>query len=443
MWIINATAGEDRSPWDFAGQSHPEMTVFEFTPYGSGSGIYDYSKNPLHNRVSVFDAVVSSAAFFDSQQKNFTDPPLRNIASLGMKLSTLNWGSSYRNPNASPIHNVLHHALPWPLYYFHKFNAGSDSNYIHLSDGGMSEDLGVYSLVRRGVPNIIISDHSADRGGAMADVCRLKKILQDSGDKNAENEPKFYLHIPALHDLDKVCEAKQNIGYDIYNWQFPILLGCISSVDPKQIGNNNAYQYQCEKPSDSNDYYARVFVIKPSLGEAAMAEKIREIANDCPKGNTASVECKNSLIKHTTFLEAGESYKLENLVDVPISNPWLFEEKLPRELVIFILNNSFDRDKTDRNDGCPYFPQNSTVSMTANSSPWLYGAYRELGRYYARQLGWFFSGDNYQQIFEKKYMDVIRYQAEYSSMDHQPYNPNLFSSTKAGEKKDCMGLNAN
>ncbi|MCF7964581.1 MAG: patatin-like phospholipase family protein [Methylobacter tundripaludum] len=42
LWIINTTAGEDRSPWDFTPQAAPEMTVFEFTPYGYGSGTYGY-----------------------------------------------------------------------------------------------------------------------------------------------------------------------------------------------------------------------------------------------------------------------------------------------------------------------------------------------------------------------------------------------------------------
>lgn len=70
MWIINTTAGEDRSPWDFKKALPPELTVFEFTPYSSGSGLYGYQNKLLHAKLSPVEAVVASAAFFDSQQKN-------------------------------------------------------------------------------------------------------------------------------------------------------------------------------------------------------------------------------------------------------------------------------------------------------------------------------------------------------------------------------------
>lgn len=73
MWIINTTSGEDRTPWDWKDAQSPQLTVFEFTPYRSGSGLFGYKDKPLHDKVSPFNAVVASAAFFDSQQKIATN----------------------------------------------------------------------------------------------------------------------------------------------------------------------------------------------------------------------------------------------------------------------------------------------------------------------------------------------------------------------------------
>ena len=49
----------------------------------------------------------------------------------------------------------------------------------------------------------------------------------------------------------------------------------------------------------------------------------------------------------------------------------------PSELFGFLTAN---RDKTSEN-GKPIFPQHSTVFTTLDSSPWIYGAYRELAKW--------------------------------------------------------------
>lgn len=430
MWIINATAGEDRTPWDFKSQQDPELTVFEFTPYGSGSGIYGYDNPP--DWLSPFEAVIASAAFLDSQQKNVSKPPLRNLFSAFMELSTLNWGSSYINPKASWPNVAIHEILPWPLYYFHKFNAGSDSMYLHLSDGGQSEDLGAYSLIRRKLSKIIISDHSHDRAGLMDDVCRLKVTLGKNG---------LYLHIPGLKNFDMVCSPKENQngdklhGYDIFNWDHPVLLGCVTS-NKDEI---NCIRSVTEK--DSNYYFAQLFIIKPALADKKLKSAITDVASICrikDKDGSITEECRNVVSSKCEFLMANSIYlPQKNVQFIDSDNPWKFEDYQSCELLGFIVENAFKGLGINSTDGCPHFPQYSTITMTLKSSPWMYGASRELGRRYARQLGWFFQAD--KAINDSRFIEALRFQADHPIEDKITI-PKFMNAAKSGEPRDCSEL---
>lgn len=382
LWIINTTAGEDRSPWDFSGQGAPEKTVFEFTPYGHGSGTYGYHLAELKD-ITPLDAVKSSAAFLDSQQKSELPMPLRKgLAAPLMDVFTLNWGRSYVNPEISPANLAIHHLLPWPLYYLHRFNAGRDSAFIHLSDGGQSENLGAYSLIRRGVDTIIISDHSYDRAGRMDDVCRLKEELYKLG---------YTVILPGLPDLDRVClNADDKQGYDIFNWKHPILLGCI-------VGN--AEKHNCSRMSDhwdreSGSYFARIFLIKPALAD----DKLRDALLKMSSGKRDRKDAVGNVIRELCLADQGHT----------LNTPWRFKGGLSCELIWFMHNNSFDKGAVNSNDGCPEFPQYSTVNMTLNSSPWIYGASRELGDYYSRQLSWFYNGKELNVV---RFNEVLEFQS--------------------------------
>ena len=51
----------------------------------------------------------------------------------------------------------------------------------YLSDGGHSDNLGAYSLIKRGIENIIISDAEADPDGKLGGLKRLVKQLENEG----------------------------------------------------------------------------------------------------------------------------------------------------------------------------------------------------------------------------------------------------------------------
>lgn len=448
LWIINATAGEDRVPWS-VGQKAFRFTSFEFSPYGSGSHLFGYSRHSL-GELLPWQAALASAAFLDSQQRVF-NPKLNSTANVLMRTFTFDWGHSIPNNRVSWWKHAFHKILPWPLYLGHGRSGNSADNHvkIRLSDGGQSENLGAYALIQRNLPIMILSDHSADRSGRMGDLCRLKNGLEnESGDKG-----RLYVIVPGLKKLEQVC-AEEDIGYDIFKWQHPILLGCITS---------NSKDANCSgvKGSDRH-HFQKIFIIKPAIpdsnakleiGKALARKSLVKIRSKCENKAQGGKECVETLREVCFQLPAGKPY-LPPVMGFPVSeNPWRYESHISCELLGFMINNALiketsddgtseyvsNKEGTNKNDGCPYFPQSSTVDITTNSSPFLYGAYRELGRYYARQLGWFFGGESEHRplndaTMQSRYDSVLAYQWKHPMEPAPIFGPD----EKAGVSGACL-----
>jgi hypothetical protein len=382
LWIINATAGEDRSVFDRGDQKPFYLSAFEVNPYRYGSGLYGYKLGHLAG-LTPAKAVLSSAAFLDSQQKVEAEPPLRNLYNAGQKLAALDWGLSFPNPNnTSDTLYGLHYVLPFPLYHVDRLVDASKSTFIHLSDGGMSENLGAYALVRRGVSNLIISDHAQDREGWMADVCRLKSGLKAQG---------LILLLPGLSSLDKQCEivAKEITGYDIYAWEHPVLVGCIVSAT---LANSN-----CENlPTNLNNeqYAAHLFLIKPALGTKSMRAQLQSISGACSQGSNETCQ---KIISHACTTPNDNN-------DSP-----MWQGALPPSCEVYaFISINFANSDGMASDGCPNFPQYGTVALTMDSSPWIYGAMRDLAAYYTKRVNWFFTEGG--ALIEDRFRDELRYQ---------------------------------
>ena len=319
LWIINTTAGENRFLLNFEAPSPLSYTSYEITPFGAGSGQYDYceyngkcvsagTSEPINQKYDehlprvgkVTDAVIMSAAFFDEQQRVFS-PRLNGIFKPIQSLLTLNWGYSLKNPRVSDANQLVHKILPWPFYYWHGFN-GADSVNVRMSDGGQSENLGAYALIRRKVSDIIISDHSQDRSGQMSDICILKNNLQQF-----QSEP-LYLHVPGLKNLEDVCKGKEvtpgyKLGYNIFEWNNPILLGCVSKS--KEVNS-------C---TDEAMVQNRLYIIKPAVPEPNL--KLTELGNYLPRDiEQQRLDCKQ--IKNNSSYRPNEDG----------STTWLSEKEL-------------------------------------------------------------------------------------------------------------------
>jgi hypothetical protein len=392
LWIINTTAGEDRSVLDIGKRKPFYLSAFEIDPYQHGSGLYGYHQG-APDSLPPFKAVLSSAAFSDSQQKVVPNILGRNALNALLRISAADWGYSIRNPNAGDFQYGLHYLLPFPLYYAERLAGEENSAFIHLSDGGMSENLGAYALIRRGTANLIVSDHAGDRDGEMIDLCWLKNGLE----KTLKNQ-NLRLLLPGLSNLDRHCQLYEdgNTGYNIFAWRHPVLVGCIVSKSLESLGCENL-----PTSLEKGQYAAHLFLIKPALANTAMREKLNKIGNVC-----FYQSFKNKIDRDRACTkEIRDACQFPNTSDD--SPMWQGAPPPSCEMFAFFLRNATGSDGM-HNDGCPNFPQYATVALTMDSSPWIFGGMRELGAYYAGRINWFFNPDG--SLNEERFLAELRYQ---------------------------------
>ena len=261
----------------------------------------------------------------------------------------------------------------------------------------------------------------------MDDVCRLKSVLALRG---------LFLQIPGLQELDKVCSSvviKDNglrLGYNVFDWSYPILLGCITA---------NGKNTSCRDDTSSGKYFAKVFLIKPSYGNKELQSAINTVASPCRR-DRESKACKVAVKDACQDLAPNTPYQMGPVAGGGVDVDWKYEKAISCELLGFIVYNSFSGGGINEKDKCPYFPQHSTINLTVNSSPWIYGASRELGRYYARQLGWFFGQGLADAETTKRFERAIYIQMQ-NPIPHDKVKAGLLFTNKAGPTGDCMYLN--
>ncbi|MFT5643556.1 MAG: hypothetical protein ACI83P_001103 [Janthinobacterium sp.] len=372
FWIINATAPQSRSVFGWLGKSRDDVSnhdMFEMTAVSHGSGRYGYVSAPVSiYDMTTLDAVAASAAFLDSNQLVYQNRVGKTLAGLGLHLANLDWGYDIPNYNVSTRRRQIHRALPVPFYYADGLVAGlaasgpnseelknrKRSVYIRLIDGGNSENLGVYSLIKRDTKTILISDAAQDVKGLFGDICGLKTRLSNS----TENLFPRYLYVPGLAQFDEHCKnLGASEGYDLHRWSVahPILVGCVRSLPSKDPEHE-----ACQNLDKSE---TRLFIIKPAI--------------DLPNF------VKNQLITEGISAKVSKCH-VRDIGAEP-------EDKMLNcDTAVFIVANRDKKNSVKNRDGkklgtCPIFPQHGTALMTANSSATLFVAYRELARQYIGQ----------------------------------------------------------
>ncbi|HRZ11410.1 MAG TPA: hypothetical protein P5567_03045 [Kiritimatiellia bacterium] len=97
-----------------------------------------------------------------------------------------------------------------------------DSVYLHLSDGGQFENLGLYELIRRQCRCIIVSDATADAERGFSDLGRAMELVRaDFGTRIDINTaplriPKALGFYPACHVIGRIRYADESTGALIY-----------------------------------------------------------------------------------------------------------------------------------------------------------------------------------------------------------------------------------
>jgi len=183
-FIINATA--DYS--SYIQQSDKKellKSVYEFTPWRCGSGLTGYvTADKCPADISMGRAVSISGAALDGLHESIdidgNSEGKTNALSGILNVFNLDIGYKIQNhdPSASGVGNFLYNFIPFPLYFLADWTVGKQVNDILLSDGGHIENLGIFSLVRRGVTTIIAVDGEQDGSSSFSSLKRLKQNLR-------------------------------------------------------------------------------------------------------------------------------------------------------------------------------------------------------------------------------------------------------------------------
>lgn len=186
LWIVNANSG---GKTDAVANT---KRIFEMTAFGSGAEEFGYVNNIDNPPIEDLGTSVRAAAGFADSQ-----------GLTGMKRAVVEFLSGIW-PGAR-----------WGVPVEVATQSG-DVAKPRLSDGGGGENLGLYSLLKRGVKDIIVVDTAQDVEGNMDDICTVKSALGDS----------VKMDFPTLKNLDKVCSGE--LAYNVSDWKSPVVMGTVT-----------------------------------------------------------------------------------------------------------------------------------------------------------------------------------------------------------------------
>lgn len=150
--------------------------VFELTPAWIGNDWFGYRLNEGgdDSYADVLDAAraasISGAAVDPAGFPN-VNPPITVLANM----FNITLAYHIRNYGVQTSHIL---ARPWPSYLFDGHTHNPSGRHIKLADGGVAENLGLYSLTRRLCRNIIVVDGEEDGGYAFEAYKKVKRAIK-------------------------------------------------------------------------------------------------------------------------------------------------------------------------------------------------------------------------------------------------------------------------
>lgn len=445
LWVMGSanSMGRSVSSWLNTPERDALRIQFETTPVSQGSGAFGWADRAWTDW-RLRDAAGASAAFADDQQRLFAEQPMRFLASSFLHLFNANWGTDLPNYAAAAADRRWWHRFAfWPLYGLPAYS-GMDSPYIHLSDGGNTDNLGLLALLRRGTRNIVVSASSEDRMGQFPSLCETKNQLELDGE--------YRLLMPELASFDRVCNqhlgtTEKNtwglarvkqlycqrlglasdkacdrafddheqgveafpedpreapvraLGYSLWNWPAPVIEGCV--VRGPQGEGDDACPRADYTPDSGRMLISRLFVIKPAIRLDNLQRQLAPAAEGQPVDELAFCGCQSRAWKAWEAERESKAGSVErerivsycpHATGLPLGAHKVYSKAggaplpaadpmdLPCQSLAFLTYNACADDRY------PHFPQNSFVFMTFNSSHTLFAAYYDLGRHYASQL---------------------------------------------------------
>lgn len=201
LWILNTTVRTEKSR-----TGEDAADIFELTPYSYGSFVTGHMVSAAAGGTDLVPdltrSVRASAAFADANNLSQARRAALELVSSTL-LPSAKWGVTVSNP----------------------FGEGS----LRLSDGGSSDNLGLLSLVRRDVRDIILVDAEADVRGRFETLCEDKTRLLKAG---------YDLSFGTTLDLDQVCRDPSK-AFNTSAWLNPVVPGTISPKSPQRRSAND------------------------------------------------------------------------------------------------------------------------------------------------------------------------------------------------------------
>lgn len=272
FWVINTTAAYShssvpkmtRAMFDKAYSERFFDTVYEFSPTHQGSPRFGFHKvDPESpNFVSLSRQVAISGAAVDS---------LGPIANLAIDAANVSLGQYINNPaNDDATARFFHRLIPFPFYWLHNYQHDETGLFTYLSDGGHSDNLGLYSLIRRGVKNIIVLDNEHEPGVEKRTIATFE-ALQTAADK-LDEEQKLSICFDGKKLGTKYNQAQKALKINFKNatssvFTLHVTKSCNCDLPPEQ-----------DKQKVSTIYYTKL-----SIDYESTEIKPKELVSVCAK----------------------------------------------------------------------------------------------------------------------------------------------------------------
>ncbi|WAK00757.1 patatin-like phospholipase family protein [Methylobacter sp. YRD-M1] len=238
FWVINATAAYGTKPipklfrGEWSGYSnYLRHTAYEFTPLYQGSPWWSCSQSDIGceaDPIKLSRQVAISGAAIDSFRESW-----KNIL---IDVFNANLGQYIDNPKVSDSSRFIHRLIPSALAWLHHGAHDTDAPFIYLSDGGHSDNLGLYSLVRRGVKKIIVLDAEHEKHNGYQTYASFESL--QSTRIHLWKEHNLLVDLPDIfhdHSIKDEPITAETLQFDYLKYSSPIFKGFICKAKPGQI----------------------------------------------------------------------------------------------------------------------------------------------------------------------------------------------------------------
>lgn len=279
-WVINTTSEYShtklpkifRNLFNGAYSDRLYDNVYEFTPLQQGSprfGYFPIEANQQNDakQDSIFNVKLSRQVAISGA--SIDDLP--RLANVGADVINLSLGQYINNPAVADRSSAnLHRFIPFPFYWLNQYTHDETSPFIYLSDGGHSDNLGAYSLIRRGVKNIIVLDAEHEKSSKGLTIAQFEAL--NSLRTKLKDEQGICLNVDEafLKSFNFKKSANSVFKIPVYK--------CDCPADKQNIENQIATIYYVKL---SIDYDSSEFIDKKnSDGELSKGQNIYDVCRD-------------------------------------------------------------------------------------------------------------------------------------------------------------------